>query len=68
MFTAYQSLDKCIGKEVLVRMGAQESQGILAGLYTLHGVPLLVLVQGSGAGTREQHIPLAQAVVTVSGA
>lgn len=64
MFTAYTPLDKCVGKEIRVQAGGAEYQGMLVGIYTTHGCPMLVLTPLTGAGA-EQHIPLLHAVVTV---
>lgn len=64
MFTAYTPIDKCIGKELKVRSGGIDYVGLLSGVYTLQGVPMLVLTPMSEGGT-ELHIPLAGAVVTI---
>lgn len=64
MFAAYLPLDRCVGKEVRVRVGGQEYVGMLAGIYRLDGTPMLVVTPLVGGGA-EQHIPLANAVVEV---
>ena len=64
MFAAYTQLDRCIGKEVTVRMNGENFSGMLAGLYTLHGLSIMVLTPAN-AGGLEQHIPVQNAVVTV---
>lgn len=64
MFTAYTPVDKCIGKEIRIRVANEEYVGLLAGVYTLSGTPVLVITPMSGGGM-EQHIPLHGAVVTV---
>ncbi len=61
MLSLYTPLDKLVGREVLVQFHDETYQGVLAGLYTVQGVALLVLV---AAGAAEQHIPIAGAVVT----
>lgn len=60
MLSLYTPLDKLVGREIEVRFGGDTYTGVLSGLYTAHGVALLVLVTGSAA---EHHIPLAAAVV-----
>lgn len=64
MFQGYTSLDRAIGRDVLVQVGAAEYRGMLVGVYALHGAPVLVLTPMAGGGT-EQHIPLAGSVVTL---
>lgn len=64
MFQAYTSLDRAVGRELQVRVGESEYTGMLAGVYALHGAPILVLAPMNGGGT-EQHIPLVGAVVTL---
>lgn len=64
MFQSYTSLDRAVGRELQVRVGASEYTGMLAGVYALHGTPILVLAPMNGGGT-EQHIPLAGAVITL---
>lgn len=64
MFQAYTSLDRAVGRELQVRVGDAEYAGMLAGVYALHGTPILVLTPMSGGGA-EQHIPLTGAVVTL---
>ncbi|MDF2629894.1 MAG: hypothetical protein K0R39_3725 [Symbiobacteriaceae bacterium] len=64
MFTAYTPLDRCIGREITVRVGGEAHVGMLAGVYTMSGTSILVITPMHGAGT-ELHIPLPGAVVTV---
>lgn len=64
MFAPYTPLDKCIGKEVTVRVGGENYVGLLVGVYPMGGVSVMVLTPMQGAGA-EQHIPLPGAVVTV---
>lgn len=64
MFAPYTPLDKCIGKEITVRLHGEAITGMLTGVYTLSGTPVLVLTPMQGGGT-EQHIPLPGAIVTV---
>lgn len=64
MFEGYTPLDRAIGRELTVRIGEHEYTGMLAGLYALHGTPVLVLAPMTGGGI-EQHLPLAGAVVTL---
>jgi hypothetical protein len=64
MFQAYTSLDRAVGREVQVRVGTTEYTGMLAGVYALHGAPIIVLTPMAGGGL-EQHIPLAGAVVSL---
>lgn len=64
MFAPYTSIDRCIGKELRVRTAGEDYVGMLAGVYTLHGLTVMVLTPMTGGGT-EQHIPLQGAVVTV---
>lgn len=64
MFAPYTALDKCVGKEITVRLGGENYIGMLAGVYTLSGTPILVITPMQGGGA-EQHIPLPGAVVTV---
>jgi|GEM_PF-1893382 len=64
MFTAYTPLDRCISKEITVRVGGENHVGMLAGVYYMGQTPVLVIAPMQGAGT-EQHIPLPGAVVTV---
>lgn len=64
MFTPYTAIDQCVGKEVRVRTGGEDYVGMLAGVYTTSGVPILVITPMSGKGM-EQHIPLVGSVVSV---
>jgi hypothetical protein len=64
MFSAYTPLDRAIGRELTVRMGGETYTGMLAGIYTLHGQPMLVITPMEGGGL-EQHLPLSQVVVTL---
>lgn len=64
MFSAYTPLDRCVGKEVRVRVSGEEYVGMLAGMYRCEGQPVLVITPMNGGGT-EQHIPLNSAVVQV---
>lgn len=64
MFTAYTPIDKCIGKEIRIRTGGEDYVGMLAGVYSTGGTPILVLTPMTGGGV-EQHIPLLGSVVTV---
>lgn len=64
MFSAYTPIDRCIGKELSVRVNGEDFVGMLAGVYTTHGLAVLVLTPMQGGG-KEQHIPLQSAVVTV---
>lgn len=65
MFTAYTPLDRCVGREVTVRVNGEAHVGLLAGIYTMGGTSVLVITPMRGAGT-EVHIPLPGAVVTVT--
>lgn len=65
MFAPYTPIDKCVGKEITVRVGDQNYTGMLAGTYVLHGVPVLVITPMAGGGL-EQHIPLQNVVVTIN--
>jgi hypothetical protein len=64
LFAPYTQIDRCIGKEVTVRMNGENYTGMLAGVYTLHSLSVLVLTPMGGAGM-EQHIPLQGGVVTI---
>jgi hypothetical protein len=64
MFAPYTPLEQCVGKELKVRVGAAEYVGLLAGIYTTAGIPMLVITPLSGGGL-EQHIPLSSGVVMV---
>jgi len=64
MFAPYTPLDRCIGKELKVRVGGEDHVGMLSGVYTLGSAAVLVLAPMQGGGT-ELHIPVAGAVVTV---
>lgn len=64
MFAPYTPLDRCVGKELTVRVNGENHVGMLVGVYTLGGATVLVITPMQGAGT-EQHIPLAGSVVTV---
>jgi len=64
MFTAYTSLDRCVGRELTVRFDGENYVGMLAGMYQTGGMTMLVITPMQGGGT-EHHIPLAGAVVTV---
>lgn len=64
MFAPYTSLDRCIGKEITVRVGGENFAGMLVGVYTMAGSSILVITPMQGGGM-EQHIPLAGTVVTV---
>ena len=64
MFAAYTPIDKCIGKEISVRLNGETIAGMLTGVYTLSGMPVLVITPMNGGGL-EQHVPLPGAVVTV---
>ncbi|HWI65193.1 MAG TPA: hypothetical protein VNT75_25465 [Symbiobacteriaceae bacterium] len=66
MFAPYTPLDRCIGKEITVRLGGENYVGMLVGVYPLGGTSVLVITPMQGGGT-EQHIPLVGAVVTVRG-
>ncbi|MFO7172255.1 MAG: hypothetical protein DIU70_004685 [Bacillota bacterium] len=63
MFAAYTPIDRCIGREVTVRAGGEEYEGVLAGIYQVGGIPVLVLVPMDGSV--EHHVPLVGAVVTI---
>lgn len=65
MFAPYTPIDRCVGNEITVRVGRDEYTGMLAGVYALHGVPVLVLTPLTGGGA-QQHIPLQSAVITVN--
>jgi len=65
VFAPYTPLDRCIGKEITVRFGQENYTGMLSGIYTLHGVPMLVITPMEGGGV-EQHIPLPNAMVFVN--
>lgn len=64
MFSAYTQIDKCVGKEVRVRSGGEDYVGLLAGVYTTYGLPIMVITPLRD-GNIEQHIPVLGAVVTV---
>lgn len=64
MFSAYTPLDRCIGKEIRVRINGDEYAGMLAGIYRMEGQPILVVTPMNGGGA-EHHIPLMSAVVQV---
>lgn len=64
MFAPFTPLDRCIGKEITVRMAGEEHVGMLAGVYQLGATPVLVITPMQGGGA-EHHIPVAGAVVTV---
>lgn len=64
MFTAYTPLDRCVGKEITVRLNGENHVGMLAGVYFMGGTAVLVITPMQGGGA-EQHIPLPGAVVTV---
>lgn len=64
MFTAYTPLDRCIGREITVRVNGEAHVGMLAGVYSMSGTSILVITPMHGAGT-ELHIPLPGAVITV---
>lgn len=64
MFTAYTPLDRCIGREITVRVNGEAHVGMLAGVYTMSGTSILVITPMQGAGT-EIHIPLPGAVVSI---
>nr|PZN42191.1 MAG: hypothetical protein DIU70_05525 [Bacillota bacterium] len=63
VFAAYTPIDRCIGREVTVRAGGEEYEGVLAGIYQVGGIPVLVLVPMDGSV--EHHVPLVGAVVTI---
>jgi len=65
MFTAYTPLDRCIGREISVRVNGEAHVGMLAGIYTMGGTSVLVITPMHGAGM-EVHIPMTGAVVTVT--
>lgn len=67
MFAPYTPIDRCIGKELVIRTGALEYTGLLAGVYTIHGLAVMVVTPMKGGGT-EVHIPLPGSVVTVKNA
>jgi hypothetical protein len=64
LFAAYTQIDRCIGKEVTVRINGENFTGMLAGVYTLHGLSIMVLTPANGGGL-EQHIPVQNAIVTI---
>lgn len=63
MLAPYTSLDKCVGRGVRIRCFGEEYEGMLAGVYAVHGAAILVIAPMNGGV--EQHIPLSAAVVTV---
>lgn len=64
MFAPYTSIEKCIGKEIKVHIGGEEYIGMMAGIYSTYGMPMIVLTPLSGKGL-EQHVPLSRAVISV---
>lgn len=65
MFAPYTPIDKCVGKEITVRVGEENYTGMLAGIYTLHGTPVLVITPMTDNGL-EHHIPFQSVVVTMN--
>jgi hypothetical protein len=64
MFAAYTPIDKCVGKELSIRLNGETVTGLLTGVYTLGGIPVMVITPMTGG--IEQHVPLPGAIVTVS--
>lgn len=64
VFAPFTSIEKCIGKEITVHVGGAEYVGMMAGIYSTYGMPMIVLTPLSGKGL-EQHVPLSRAVISV---
>lgn len=57
MFAAYTPIERCVGKELRVRVAGEEYVGMLAGVYASHAVPIMVLTPRQ-EGATELHIPV----------